>query len=128
MQLPEANAITPHWNRSLNKPPDLGGFAPAIVICGEPRGPRSSGRGTDNPADIEQDWKAAEAAGYYAYVLHSDSGVWSIFISDVNTNGTRGKWPLFSTHTNGPAILETVKRLRGGSGAGEGAPQRTVSP
>ena len=126
MQLQEANAITPHWDRSLNKPPDLGGFAPALVICGEPRGPRSSGHGTDNPADIEHDWKAAEAAGYYAYVLHSDSGVWSTYISDVN-NGTRGKWPVFSAHTNGPAILETVKRLRRGR-AGGGGPERAVSP
>jgi hypothetical protein len=40
MQLHEANAITPHWNRELNKAPDLGDFAPDLVICNEPRGPR----------------------------------------------------------------------------------------
>ena len=122
MRLDEANAITPHWNRDRNEPPDLGEFAPGLVICAEPRGPRSPGRGTDNPADIEHDWKAAETAGYYAYVLHSDSGVWSTYISDEYKDGTRGMWPIFSTHTNGDAILKTVKRLRRGDGvAGRGS-------
>lgn len=126
MALHEADTITPHWNRHVNEAPDLGPYAPDFVVSNEPRGPSSSVAETDNPADIEHDYRAAEAAGYYAYVLHSDSGVWSIYITDEWKDATRGQWPIFSTHRNGIAILETVKRLRGSVGSGGGGPPPVV--
>jgi hypothetical protein len=128
MALHEATVATPHWDRFLNQPPNLGPYAPDFVVCNEPRGPSSSVAETDNPADIEHDWRAAEAAGYYAYVLHSDSGVWSTYITDEWKDGTRGIWPVFSTHRNGIAILETVKRLRGSVGSGGGGPPPSGGP
>jgi hypothetical protein len=122
-------AITPHWNRTpgqehLHKPPNLGPHAPAIVICNEPRGPKSSVIDTHDPNLIVGDYRAAAQAGYYAYVPHSDSGVWSIYITDQYKTPNRGQWPVFSTHTNGPEILNALKQFRqtgsGGSGGGGG--------
>ena len=125
MQLHEANVITPHWNRHVNEPPDLGGFAPDFVVCNEPRGPSSSVAETDNPADIAHDYQAAINAGYYAYVLHSDSGVWSIYITDEWKDATRGQWPIFSAHRNGRAILDRVKQIRRDGASGPTPPPWT---
>jgi hypothetical protein len=125
--LPEANAITPHWNRSTNAPPDLGPYAPAIVICGEPRGPMSSGSETSDPAELVADYKLAVQAGYVLYVGHSDSGFISTFLYPSAT-ADHGNWRLYSDHTNGPACLEGLRDYRltgaepghGGGGGGGG--------
>jgi hypothetical protein len=69
---------------------------------------------TDNPADIARDWNAAVAAGYYAYLLHSDSGVWTTRITHQHKDGPRGKWRIFSAHANGLTILETVNTTLSG--------------
>ena len=111
--LPEANAITPHWDRHVNRPRNLGPYSPSIIICNEPRGPKSSVTNTDNPNDIAGDMKAARDAHYYSYCLHSDSGVWSIFINpDYVIPNERGVWPVFTDHVNGLAILDTVEDIR----------------
>ena len=123
---PEANAITPHWDRYINRPPDLGPFAPSIVICNEPRGPMSSVAQTDDPSIIVGDYKAAAEAGYDSYVLHGDSLIWSKYISPEPSNH-HGFWPVFTDHTNGQEILDAVKAFRlsgtisdgGGGGGGE---------
>jgi hypothetical protein len=115
---PEANAITPHWNRHNHFPPDLGPHAPSIVICNEPIGPMSSVKPEDDPRKIiDEGYRRAAEAGYDSYVLHSDSGVWSRFISPAPTP-IHGNWPVVSTHNNGPAILAAVRdfRLTGSGG------------
>ena len=125
--LPEANAITPHWDRSVNDPPDLGPYAPAIVWSGEPRGPMSSVVACDDPVALVDDYQECVDAGYSGTIGHSDSGVCSTF--HPWPSDSHGQWRLYSDHHNGQACLEALKDFRatgaappdtGGSGGGGG--------
>ncbi len=110
--LPEGTAITPHWNRSTNQPPDLGPYAPPIVWSGEPRGPMSSGTQTNNPADLVGDYQKAVTARYTGYVGHSDSGFISTFMYPQATPD-HGRWRLYSNHESGAACLAALRDFRG---------------
>ena len=73
--LPEANAITPHWDRTVNEPPDLGPVCAGD--CGVQRAARadvSSVTHTIDPAVLVGDYQKSVDAGYRCYVGHSDSG------------------------------------------------------
>lgn len=132
--LPESNAITVHWDRAINRPPDLGPFAPPTVICGEPRGPKASAGGDVNdPRLIVGDMQAAEHASYVLYHGHSDSGfinnwAWPGPMHDGAGNPTHGHWPTYLDHARGGEILLALKTYHetgqvpdsGDSGGGNG--------
>lgn len=79
--LPEANAITPHWNRR-NEPPfipgcNLGPYGTRLeVYNNEWFGPGSSGTSSSDPRVIGNCFKQSIEAGEKGYKLHTSAGVW----------------------------------------------------
>lgn len=78
--LSSANAITPHWDRSIgaHRVPgfDLGPFEPQFVINNEWFGPGSSGRSVENAGEMANALKLSIQAGESHFVLHCEGGIY----------------------------------------------------
>jgi hypothetical protein len=107
-----ANMITVHFDRSVNRPPDLGPIAPADRTNNEPRGPYSSNAETHDPATIAGDYAATIAADYRGYVYHPDPGIWSDLINPIHLSGVNGAWVNVWDVPNSEAIARVLRELR----------------
>jgi hypothetical protein len=114
---PEANAITPHWDRQDHVAPPLGSWAPSRRYSNEPRGPgASAGGNVTDPATLARDYQSAIGAGYVGYVFHSDWGIWDrhlhpAFVSDIK-GVTANVWEIENMQGIAPALSE-VRRTMG---------------
>jgi hypothetical protein len=111
--LPEANAITPHWDRADHVAPPLGPWSPPRRYSNEPRGPgASTGGHVTDPATLARDYRAALGADYVGYVFHSDWGIWDRHLHPKFVTTLKGVTTNVWEIERMPAIAAALTELR----------------
>lgn len=127
--LPEANAITPHWDRQDHVPPPLGPSAPPRQYANEPRGPGASAGGhVTDPATLARDYQSAFRAGYAGHVFHSDWGIWDRHLHPAFVSNIKGVTANVWEIENMPAIASALVDVRRSMDEGPRPPRPPRTP